>query len=166
MLDGRGRVRITDFGLALSHDDATGRSVPDADVTSANGPRKQSLLQSKVCSFWMNLHLNSRSRNRATSAPRICSPLAARLRFTNGERWTNRPGQSSRLQPRSSPAARDHGQNMRVGDRRDPLRSATERCSVAMTAQLAAPFLVDRSWLRSTARQPDLGAWLPLSPEP
>jgi serine/threonine-protein kinase len=26
MLDGRGRVRITDFGLALSHDDATGRS--------------------------------------------------------------------------------------------------------------------------------------------
>src|SRR5580700_1763685 len=86
MLDGRGRVRITDFGLALSHDDATGRSVPDADVTSANGPRKQSLLQSKVCSFWMNLHLNSRSRNRATSAPRICSPLAARLRFTNGER--------------------------------------------------------------------------------
>jgi Protein kinase domain len=26
MLDGRGRVRITDFGLALSHEDATGRS--------------------------------------------------------------------------------------------------------------------------------------------
>ena len=26
MLDGRGRVRITDFGLALSHDDASGRS--------------------------------------------------------------------------------------------------------------------------------------------
>jgi hypothetical protein len=26
MLDGRGRVRITDFGLALSHDDATGHS--------------------------------------------------------------------------------------------------------------------------------------------
>jgi serine/threonine protein kinase len=26
MLDGRGRVRITDFGLALSNDDATGRS--------------------------------------------------------------------------------------------------------------------------------------------
>ena len=26
MLDGRGRVRITDFGLSLSHDDATGRS--------------------------------------------------------------------------------------------------------------------------------------------
>ena len=26
MLDGRGRVRITDFGLALSHNDATGRS--------------------------------------------------------------------------------------------------------------------------------------------
>jgi len=26
MLDGQGRVRITDFGLALSHDDATGRS--------------------------------------------------------------------------------------------------------------------------------------------
>src|SRR5437667_11011340 len=76
------------------------------------------------------------------------------------------PGQSSPLQPRSSPEARDHGQNVRVGPRRDPLRSATELCSVAMTARLAAPFLVDRFWLRSTARQPDLGAWLRLSPAP
>src|SRR5206468_2026646 len=72
----------------------------------------------------------------------------------------------------ASPAARDHCQNagrnacqnVRVGPRRDPLRSATELCSVAMTARLAAPFLVDRFWLRSTARQPDLGEWLRLSP--